>query len=119
MCGALLGLPAGALTPRPFPVLSDAIRSIRPARVAAPAQHPFITDSSEERLRHTYGRAFPDLVRGFAGDFAAAPDLVARPADEDQVAAVLGWCAAERVACIPYGGGTSVVGGVEAAVGDG
>jgi alkyldihydroxyacetonephosphate synthase len=43
---------------------------------------------------------------------------VAYPRDEAEVAAVLDWCAGARIACIPYGGGSSVVGGVEARVGD-
>ncbi len=119
MCAALLGLAPGALVPRPAPSLAGVIRSLPAPRLAAPDAHPWITTDSEERVRHTYGRSFPDLVRGFAGDFAVAPDLVARPVDEEQVVATLAWCRAERAACIPYGGGTSVVGGVEAAVGGG
>jgi alkyldihydroxyacetonephosphate synthase len=58
-------------------------------------------------------------VRAFRGRFDHAPDVVAFPRDEAEVEAVLGWCAEARAAAIPVGGGTSVVGGVEAAVGDG
>ncbi len=79
----------------------------------------FCTTDDEARVRHTYGRAYRDLVRGFHGDFSPAPDLVARPRDEGDVAALLAWATDERVAVVPYGGGTSVVGGVEPAVGDG
>ncbi len=53
------------------------------------------------------------LIRGFRGDFANAPDLVAVPADETELRAVLDWCDGARVAVVPYGGGTSVVRGVE------
>ena len=67
-----------------------------------------------ERAGHTYGKAFRDVVRGLRGDFAAAPDAVAYPEDERQVADILDWAADARVAVIPYGGGSSVVGGVEA-----
>jgi alkyldihydroxyacetonephosphate synthase len=58
-------------------------------------------------------------VRAFRGRFDHAPDVVAFPRNEAEVEAVLGWCAEARAAAIPVGGGTSVVGGVEAAVGEG
>ena len=58
-------------------------------------------------------------MRAFARDFANAPDLVALPESEADVAAVLDWASGAKVAVIPFGGGSSVVGGVEPAVGDG
>ena len=69
-----------------------------------------------ERAMHTRGRAFPDLVAGFAGDYAGAPDLVARPRTAAEVARVLSECDARGWAVVPFGGGTSVVGGVDAAL---
>jgi alkyldihydroxyacetonephosphate synthase len=57
-------------------------------------------------------------VRAFRGRIDHPPDLVARPGDDDEVAAVLEWCADAGAAAIPFGGGTSVVGGVEPRVGD-
>ena len=72
-----------------------------------------------ERVSHAYGRAYRDLVRAFRGRIDSPPDLVARPRDEAEVEAVLGWCADAGAAAIPYGGGTSVVGGVEPRVGAG
>lgn len=71
------------------------------------------------RVRHTYGRAYRDLVRGFRGRFDHPPDLVARPREEREVEQVLEWATANDAAVIPFGGGTSVCGGVEARVGDG
>ena len=71
------------------------------------------------RASHTYGKSYRDLVRGARGDFASAPDFVAEPRDEAEVAALLDWCGERGVAAIPYGGGSSVVGGVEASVGPG
>jgi alkyldihydroxyacetonephosphate synthase len=59
------------------------------------------------------------VVRAFRGRIENPPDLVAHPGDEDEVAAVLAWCADAGAAAIPFGGGTSVVGGVEARVDDG
>ncbi len=77
------------------------------------------TTAKRVRIAHTYGKAYRDLVRGFHGEFDPAPDVVARPRDEDDVAAVLAWASDRRVAVVPFGGGTSVVGGVEGDVGEG
>jgi alkyldihydroxyacetonephosphate synthase len=77
-----------------------------------------MTHEHEARVRHTYGKSYRDVIRGFRGDFAAAPDLVATPGSEADIAAVLDWAGDAGVAVIPFGGGTSVVGGVEADVGD-
>jgi alkyldihydroxyacetonephosphate synthase len=71
-----------------------------------------------DRASHAYGRSYRDIVRAFRGRFDHPPDVVARPRDEDDVRRLLEWCADARAAAIPYGGGTSVVGGVEPAVGD-
>jgi alkyldihydroxyacetonephosphate synthase len=71
-----------------------------------------------DRAAHTYGRSFRDLVRAFRHDYAHAPDLVAFPRDEQDVTAVLEWCSAQGAAAIPFGGGSSVAGGVEPDVGD-
>ena len=85
-------------------------------RVAMPAALvAFTTQLPRDRAMHARGRAFPDLVAGFAGDFTGAPDLVARPRDAAEVARVLEIAEAQRWAVVPYGGGTSVVGGVDAA----
>jgi alkyldihydroxyacetonephosphate synthase len=62
------------------------------------------------RIRHCGGRSTADLLALRAGDAAAAPDAVLTPAGHDEVAAVLAVCAGHRVAVVPYGGGTSVVG---------
>jgi alkyldihydroxyacetonephosphate synthase len=67
----------------------------------------------EARVLHAAGKSYPDLVRLRAGDGSCAPDAVVQPRDEDQVRAVLEACAVERVAVVPFGGGTSVVGGVD------
>src|SRR5207253_8925000 len=58
-----------------------------------------------------------DVVSGLRGRFQHPPDFVARPLGEDELDRLLEWCSAERVAAIPYGGGTSVVGGVTPRVG--
>ena len=88
-------------------------------RVRAPgALAAICTDDRRERASHTYGRSYRDVVRGFHGDFVRPPDTVAFPRDEDDVIALLDWCAGANVAALPYGGGSSVVGGVEAGLVD-
>jgi alkyldihydroxyacetonephosphate synthase len=71
-----------------------------------------------DRVAHALGKAYRDVVRGFRGEFPNPPDLVAYPESAEDVDAVLNWCADEGAAAIPYGGGTSVVGGVEARMRD-
>ncbi|QWZ10711.1 FAD-binding oxidoreductase [Nocardioides panacis] len=66
----------------------------------------------ETRVRHTRGKSTSDLLRMRAGDGSDAPDAVVRPAGHDEVQALVGWCAEHRVALVPFGGGTSVVGGL-------
>jgi alkyldihydroxyacetonephosphate synthase len=71
-----------------------------------------------DRARHSLGRSYRDVVRGIRGQLDHVVDVVLRPRSETDVRAVLDWCADARVAVVPYGGGTSVVGGVEPAVGE-
>ncbi len=66
-----------------------------------------------DRLRHAGGKSTPDLLRRRADGPQDAPDAVVFPADHDQVLAVLAYCAEHAVAVVPFGGGTSVVGGVD------
>ncbi len=66
------------------------------------------------RARHARGRSTSDLLRLRAGDLGDVPDAVLLPGDAAQVLAVLRRCSAERVAVVPFGGGTSVVGGLSA-----
>jgi alkyldihydroxyacetonephosphate synthase len=92
--------------------------SVRAPRIAAPAAlESVLTAATYERARHSLGKSYCDVVRGMRGQFDDAPDLVARPGDERELEAVLEWCAGERIAVVPYGGGTSVVGGVTPEVG--
>lgn len=83
-------------------------------RLRPPAPLAEITsDDRHERVSHALGKSYRDVVRGMRGQIEHPPDLVARPRDEAEVEAVLGWCAEAGAATIPYGGGSSVVGGVE------
>jgi alkyldihydroxyacetonephosphate synthase len=88
---------------------------LRAPRLTPPvALAPLCSTAPYDRAGHTYGKSFRDVVRAFRRDYANPPDVVAFPNDERDVVALLDWCASVGAAAIPYGGGSSVVGGVEA-----
>jgi alkyldihydroxyacetonephosphate synthase len=92
---------------------------VRAPRLKAPPDlGDLFTDEKYERVSRALGKAYRDVVRGFRGEFTDPPDLVALPRDESEIEAVLSWCEAEGAAVVPFGGGTSVVGGVEGRLGD-
>ncbi len=66
-----------------------------------------------DRARHGLGRSYRDLVRGVRGQVPHPADLVLRPRTEADVEAALDWATSAGVPLVPFGGGTSVVGGVE------
>ncbi|WP_067512468.1 FAD-binding oxidoreductase [Nocardia puris] len=72
-----------------------------------------VSADHRDRLRHAGGKSTPDLLRRRAEGPQDAPDAVVFPADHEQVLAVLAHCAAHGIAVVPFGGGTSVVGGVD------
>ena len=82
-------------------------------RVMAPASLPFCTSEHYDRAAHTYGKSYPELARALARDYASAPDVVAYPRDEADVQAVLDWAGDADATVTPFGGGSSVCGGVE------
>ena len=84
------------------------------ARVREVVGEEHVRQDRLARVSHAVGRSYPDLVRIRSGDGSGAPDAVLYPADRDQVAALLEICSSEGIAVVPFGGGTSVVGGVEA-----
>src|SRR5215207_9156096 len=79
---------------------------------------PYASDTWS-RAAHAQGRSYLDVVRGMRGEFPHPPDGVASPGSEDELRAVLDWCGEHAVAVVPFGGGTSVVGGVDAIPGAG
>ncbi|MDT0203070.1 FAD-binding oxidoreductase [Nocardioides sp. AE5] len=76
-------------------------------------EHVIVAD--DVRRIRTRGKSTPDLLRAREGDLSDAPDAVLRPADHDQVAAVLDYAAEHHLAVVPFGGGTAVTGGLAAA----
>jgi alkyldihydroxyacetonephosphate synthase len=77
-----------------------------------------VRDGHAERVRHAAGKGYPDLVRLRAGEPDGAPDAIVYPVDHDQVRALLELCAHSSLAVVPFGGGTSVVGGVAPLLGE-
>ncbi|MGW1540028.1 FAD-binding oxidoreductase [Streptomyces sp. NPDC002309] len=71
-----------------------------------------VRTDTETRVRHTRGKSTPDLLRIRDGDTADAPAAVVLPRSHDEVAAVLRACAEHGLPLVPFGGGTSVVGGL-------
>ena len=96
-------------TPAPVPELP---RSRRLAGLP-PSLRDLASDEPVDRARHGTGRAYRDLVRGLRGQVDSPPDLVLRPRTERDVVDVLDWASGSDVPVVPFGGGTSVVGGVE------
>jgi alkyldihydroxyacetonephosphate synthase len=117
---AFLGDEVGLAPEARPPVPLDQVRVSDPAlpdgardRLAAVVGPEYVRDDLEARVVHAAGKSYPDLVRQRAGDCEHAPDAVVYPADHEQVVAVLAACTETQVAVVPFGGGTSVVGGVE------
>ena len=102
-----------SVTPPPVPDV-DAI-ALPPPRLTVPAQvADWVSTATSERVTHTYGGHSLELLQGLRGQFVNPPDAVAHPRSEDELEATLAWCDREGHAVMPYGGGTSVVWGVNA-----
>jgi alkyldihydroxyacetonephosphate synthase len=94
----------------PEPALTAAARAALEAVVGAPQ----VRDDHATRVEHAGGKSFPDLVRIRRGDGSHAPDVVVFPGSPEEVQQVVEVCSEHEIALVPFGGGTSVVGGVSA-----
>ena len=99
--------PRGLLSP---PTLAQV--ELTTPRGPSPA-FDFVRSDPEARIRHCYGKSYPDQLRGFRGDYSAAPDRVATPRGEVDIERILEFASASQLAVVPFGGGTSVTGGIE------
>ena len=89
-------------------------------RVGIPdALREVATAAPYDRARFGLGRSYTDVVRGMRGEVAHPPDFVVHAREEADVARTLAWAAEAGVAVTPVGGGTSVVGGIQARPGPG
>ena len=89
--------------------LDEVVAAVRPSRLPP---HLLTSDDPVDRIRHARGQSLPDWIALRSGRLGAIPDVVARPSSASEVREVLNWSASAGVSVIPYGGGTSVVGGV-------
>jgi hypothetical protein len=114
LCGArsltLRSRRRGQLVHRMAPFVGG-IRSHRQARARCSPEALCTTDKYD-RLYHTYGASTVDVAYSVRGEFRNPPDAIAYPRTEDDIAKLFRWCEDDSLAAIPYGGGTSVVGGV-------
>jgi alkyldihydroxyacetonephosphate synthase len=107
-------------TPRPTPPVPVEDVALAPSRLPEQAQRVLagllgeqnVRTDRESRLRHAGGKSYLDLLRRRAGDASGAPDAVVTPGSTEETAALLGVCADHGVVVVPFGGGTSVVGGL-------
>ena len=107
----------GPLEITPPPKESDL--NLRAPRVEPPAALESIcSTATHERAGHTYGKGSRDIRRAYRRDYPNPIDVVAFPRDEKELVRVLEWCDGANIAAVPYGGGSSVVGGVEPPEGD-
>ncbi|WP_378742723.1 FAD-binding oxidoreductase [Nocardia brasiliensis] len=95
------------------PLRESALTPAQRAGLAEVVGADNVSADHRHRLRHAGGKSTPDLLRRRAEEPQDAPDAVVCPADHDQVLAVLAYCAEHAIAVVPFGGGTSVVGGVD------
>lgn len=113
-----LGMPALLATPardlKDIQLPHSRLRGEERIRFAAMLGAEQVRDDDYERAFHALGRSYHDILRMRAGDLSTAPDLVLYARNQDDVLAVLAYAAERGIAVVPYGGGTSVVGGVTA-----
>ncbi|MEV4155501.1 FAD-binding oxidoreductase [Nocardia salmonicida] len=95
------------------PLIPSTLTDADRAGLAGIVGDEHLTTAAIDRLRHAGGKSTPDLLRRRASAPQDAPDAVVFPADHPQVLALLAYCAEHGIAVVPFGGGTSVVGGVD------
>jgi alkyldihydroxyacetonephosphate synthase len=108
--GAVVSTPAALEDVRlREPALAEAAR----ARLAEIVGEEHVRSDAAARVGRCRGKSYLDLLRQRAGDCEDAPDAVVAPGSAEEVQAALYACNEEGVAVVPFGGGTSVVGGLE------
>ncbi|MFF7379441.1 FAD-binding oxidoreductase [Streptomyces massasporeus] len=105
-------LPGTLARPLPIPRVAD-LAIARPGATPPSSLAHLVSTDPEERAAHAMGKAYRDIIRALRGRPGRIPDLVAHPTDDREVADLLDWAGGQGVAVIPFGSGSSVVGGVE------
>ncbi|MFE7584603.1 FAD-binding oxidoreductase [Streptomyces gardneri] len=112
-CTAMGALLPGTLArPLPIPRIDDLLIA-PPAVTPPPSLAHLVNDDPRARAAHAMGKAYRDVIRALRARPGRIPDLVAHPTCDREVADLLDWAGEHDVAVIPFGGGSSVVGGVE------
>ncbi len=120
-----LELPDEAIEHEMLPIPLEEI-PLRPPRLDGPLLSSLrkllgeetVRTDRQTRVEHAYGKSYRDLIRVRAGHIPHPPDAVVYPADQGQIVSLLAWATDRDIAVIPFGGGSSVLGGVEPAPGD-
>ena len=100
-----------AIVAKTVPKLDDA--TLRPPRISVPdSLGAWCTTDTWERAFHSHGAHFTDRTRAFALEFPNPPDVVAHPSTEAELAATVDWSGSNGYVVVPFGGGSSVVWGV-------
>ncbi|CAN5351121.1 FAD-binding oxidoreductase [soil metagenome] len=114
------------VTPADHPELAADNVRLTPSALAA-ADHEALSAivgaahcavDNHARLLRAGGKSTPDLLRRADTEPQDAPDAVLTPGSDDEVAKLLTYCSQHGIAVVPFGGGTSVVGGVDPIRGD-
>lgn len=105
----------GPGVPAPDATLEDVVRAAPAAKSVA---HELVSTSASERVWHARGQSFPDWVALRSGRLGTLPDAVAHPTGEEDIVRLLTWARTQKVVLIPYGGGTSVAGHINAPASD-
>src|SRR5574341_822763 len=109
MLQASLGVKFDQLSP---PRLEEI--QLRPSRFQLPPHlSRLCIDATYDRVSHSYGKSYRDVLRGIKGQFDNPPDFVSYPRQESEIVQLMAFCEREQIALVPYGGGSSAVGGVE------
>lgn len=69
---------------------------------------------SYERIFHSLGKSYYDVVRIRFNMIPELVDGIIYPKNDSEIAEILKYCKTKNIVVIPFGGGSSVVGGVEA-----
>jgi alkyldihydroxyacetonephosphate synthase len=120
-----LALPDEVIKQETSPISLEEI-SLRPSRLDDPvlsSLHRLLVNGAVctdklSRVEHAYGKSYRDLMRIRAGYIPNPPDAIVYPADQGQVVSLLKWAADRDIAVIPFGGGSTVLAGVEPANSD-
>ncbi|MEM1114413.1 MAG: FAD-binding oxidoreductase [Pseudomonadota bacterium] len=118
---ALIGELASGMGAKIGSMAAPSVESLElpPPRLDSPSTLAgILSTSTYDRASHSYGKSFPDMLRALMGDYGKAPDLVAFPRNEDNLQDLIEFAERTGAALIPFGGGTSVCGGVEPDVGN-